>query len=52
MTVIRSLQASQSTDQRDREKARLEKEYKKSDQKIDELISVHHNDLTQVMQVH
>lgn len=51
MSVIRTLSASESNEQRDREKAKLEKEYKRSDQRLDELISFHHNDLTQVMQV-
>lgn len=51
MSVIRTLSASESNEQRDREKAKLEKEYKRSDQRLDELISHHHNDLTQVMQV-
>jgi hypothetical protein len=52
MSVIRTLSASESNEQRDREKAKLEKEYKRSDQKLDELISLHDQDLTQVMQVH
>jgi exocyst complex component 4 len=51
MSVIRTLSASESNEQRDREKAKLEKEYKRSDQKLDELVSVHDQDVTQVMQV-
>lgn len=51
MSVIRTLSASESNEQRDREKAKLEKEYKRSDQKLDELISLHDQDLTQVMQL-
>lgn len=51
MSVIRTLSASESNEQRDREKAKLEKEFKRSDQKLDELISLHDQDLTQVMQV-
>jgi exocyst complex component 4 len=51
MSVIRTLSASESNEQRDREKAKLEKEYKRSDQKLDELMSLHDQDLTQVMQV-
>lgn len=51
MSVIRTLSASESNEQRDREKAKLEKEYKRSDQKLDELVSLHDRDLTQVMQV-
>ncbi|XP_069698515.1 exocyst complex component 4 isoform X1 [Periplaneta americana] len=51
MSVIRTLSASESNEQRDREKAKLEKEYKRSDQKLDELVSLHDQDLTQVMQL-
>jgi len=51
MSVIRTLSASESNEQRDREKAKLEKEYKKSDKRLDELVSVHDEDLSQVMQV-
>lgn len=51
MSVIRTLSASESNEQRDREKAKLEKEYQKSDQQLDELVSLHHEDLTHVMQV-
>ncbi|XP_071448510.1 exocyst complex component 4 [Hetaerina americana] len=51
MSVIRTLSASESNEQRDREKAKLEKEYKKSDQRLDELISVHDEDLSQIMQL-
>jgi hypothetical protein len=51
MSVIRTLSASESNEQRDREKAKLEKEFKRSDQKLDELISLHDQDLTHVMQV-
>ncbi|GLH06245.1 Exocyst complex component 4 [Gryllus bimaculatus] len=51
MSVIRTLSASESNEQRDREKAKLEREYKKSDQRLDELVSLHDQDLTQVMQL-
>lgn len=51
MSVIRTLSASESNEQRDREKAKLEKEYKRSDKKLDELVSLNDQDLTQVMQV-
>jgi exocyst complex component 4 len=51
MSVIRTLSASESNEQRDREKAKLEKEYKRSDKKLEELVSAHDQDLTQVMQV-
>lgn len=51
MSVIRTLSASESNEQRDRERAKLEKEYKKSDKQIEEYVSLHHEDLTQIMQV-
>ncbi|XP_021936020.1 exocyst complex component 4 isoform X2 [Zootermopsis nevadensis] len=51
MSVIRTLSASESNEQRDREKAKLEKEYKRSDQRLDELVSLHYQDHTQVMQL-
>lgn len=51
MTVIRTLSQSESNEQRDREKAKLEKDYQLCDKELDELISQHDNDLTQVMQV-
>ncbi|XP_008477028.1 exocyst complex component 4-like [Diaphorina citri] len=50
MSVIRTLSASESNEQRDRERAKLEKEYKKSDKQIEEYVSLHHEDLTQIMQ--
>ncbi|XP_049784437.1 exocyst complex component 4 isoform X1 [Schistocerca cancellata] len=51
MSVIRTLSASESNEQRDREKGKLEREYKKSDQRLDELVSLHDQDLTRVMQL-
>lgn len=51
ISVIRALSASETNEQREIEKAKLEKEYKKSDQRLDELVSLHDQDLTQVMQV-
>lgn len=51
MNVIRTLSTSESNEQRDEEKAKLEKDYKKSDQQLDELISLYDKELTQVMQV-
>jgi len=50
MTVIRTLSTSESNEQRDREKAKLEKDYQKCDKELDELISQHDGDLAQVMQ--
>ncbi|XP_028153482.2 exocyst complex component 4 [Diabrotica virgifera virgifera] len=51
MSVIRTLSASETNEQRDREKAKLENDYKLCDQKLDELVSKHENDLTKVMQL-
>ncbi|XP_046430735.1 exocyst complex component 4 isoform X1 [Neodiprion virginianus] len=51
MSVIRALSASETNEQREVEKAKLEKEYKRSDQRLDELVSLHDQDLTQVMQI-
>lgn len=51
MTVIRTLSTSESNEQRDREKAKLEKDYQKCDKELDQLISQHDKDLAQVMQV-
>ncbi|KAG1676104.1 Exocyst complex component 4 [Nymphon striatum] len=41
---------SQDNDQRDREKAKLEKEFKRSDQRLDELVSEHQDALQNTMQ--
>lgn len=49
--MIRALSASETNEQREVEKAKLEKEYKRSDQKLDELVSLHDQDLTEVMKV-
>ncbi|XP_042242487.1 exocyst complex component 4-like isoform X2 [Homarus americanus] len=51
MSVIRTLSASESNEQRDREKARLEREYHKSDQRLDHLITNHDQSLKDVMQI-
>jgi len=51
MSVIRTLSASETNEQRDREKAKLEADYKVCDQKLDQLVSNHENDLTRVMQL-
>lgn len=51
ISVIRALSASETNEQREIEKAKLEKEYKKSDQRLDELVSLHDQDLMQVMKV-
>ncbi|ENN82092.1 hypothetical protein YQE_01525, partial [Dendroctonus ponderosae] len=51
MSVIRTLSASETNEQRDREKAKLEADFKVCDQKLDRLVSHHENDLTQVMRL-
>lgn len=51
MCVIRTLSTSESNEQRDREKAKLEKEYKKCDEQLNELVSIHKQNLEQVMQL-
>nr|XP_045594627.1 exocyst complex component 4-like isoform X1 [Procambarus clarkii] len=51
MSVIRTLSASESNEQRDREKARLEREYRKSDLRLDQLITNHDQSLKDVMQI-
>ncbi|RWS04217.1 Exocyst complex component 4-like protein [Dinothrombium tinctorium] len=50
MSVIRSLTASKDVDERDREKANLEREFAESDSRLDKLVLNHHTDLTSVMQ--
>lgn len=51
MTVIRTLSTSDSNEQRDQERTKLEKDFKKSDQQLEELVSIHHDELTRVMNV-
>lgn len=50
MSVIHALSASKSDDQREKEKQKLERDYEKSDKKLDELVSRHYDELTRVMQ--
>lgn len=52
MTVIRTLSTSDSNEQRDQERMKLERDYKKSNQHLEQLVSVHHDDLTHVMNVY
>lgn len=51
MTVIRTLSTSDSNEQRDQERTKLERDYKKSNQQLEQLVSIHHDDLTRVMNV-
>ncbi|EEZ97195.1 Exocyst complex component 4-like Protein [Tribolium castaneum] len=50
MSVIRTLSSSETNEQRDKEKSKLETEYKNCDRKLDELVSKHESDLAKVMQ--
>ncbi|XP_026486301.2 exocyst complex component 4 [Vanessa tameamea] len=50
MSVIRTLSASETNEQREKERAKLEKEYKKSDARLDELVAAHAQEITDVMQ--
>ncbi|CAH0552753.1 unnamed protein product [Brassicogethes aeneus] len=49
MSVIRTLSSIETNEQRDREKAKLETEYKSCDAKLDSLVSKHEQDLTKVL---
>lgn len=50
MSVIRTLTASQNNTERDQEKAKLQKEFKRSDQRLEDLVAAHHEDLSTAMQ--
>lgn len=49
VTVIKTLDASETNEERQKEKLKIEREYKKTDQKLNELVSKHDGDLTKVM---
>lgn len=49
--VIRKLDTSETNEQRQQEKLKIEKEFKKSDVTLNNLVSKHAGDLTQVMQL-
>ncbi|XP_063710115.1 exocyst complex component 4 [Culicoides brevitarsis] len=51
VSVIRTLDLSETDEQREREKLKIEKEFKKSDQRLNELVSHNDGDLTKVMQL-
>lgn len=48
VSVIKTLDASETNEQRENEKKKIEKEYKKSDLRLNELVSKNDRDLTQV----
>ena len=52
MRVIETLSESDSGEQREAEKQKLEEQFYQSDQRLDKLVSKHQKDLTQVMQVY
>lgn len=49
MSVIKTLDASENNEEREKEKQNIEKEYRKSDQRLNALVSQHDGDLTQIM---
>lgn len=51
VTVIKALDASETNEERQREKAKIEKEFKKTDNKLNDLVARHDGNLTQVMQL-
>lgn len=51
MRVIKTLSSAASTDHRDREKTKLEKDFKKSDAQLDGLLATRQPSLSSVMQV-
>lgn len=50
MSVIKTLDASENNEEREREKLKIEKEFKKSDKKLQELVGEHDSELTKVNQ--
>lgn len=51
VTVIKTLDASETNEERQREKLKIEKEFKKTDNRLNDLVAKHDGDLTQVMQL-
>lgn len=49
VSVIKTLDASETNEEREKEKQNIEKEYRKSDLRLNELVSKHDGDLTQIM---
>ncbi|XP_064630302.1 exocyst complex component 4-like isoform X2 [Lineus longissimus] len=50
MSVIRTLSSSADFTEREKEKSRLEKAFKESDGKLEQLVSENYNDLNQILQ--
>lgn len=51
MSLIRTLSTSETNEQREKEKNKLEKDHERSNRRLEELVSLHNQDLTQVMQL-
>lgn len=51
MTVIKSLDSSETNEERQKEKQKIEKEFKKTDLKLNDLVATHDGDLAKVMQL-
>lgn len=49
MHVIKSLDATENSEQREQEKLKIEREFKKTDKNLNELVSRHDNDLGKVI---
>lgn len=49
MNVIKSLGLSETNEERQKEKLKIEKEFKKSDQRLNDLVSKHDQQLSQVI---
>jgi len=48
MSVIKTLDASEDNEEREKEKLKIEREFKKSDKKLQELVARHDSELTKV----
>lgn len=48
MSVIKTLDASENNEEREREKLKIEKEFKKSDKRLQELVGSNDSELTKV----
>ncbi|EEB18474.1 exocyst componenet sec8, putative [Pediculus humanus corporis] len=51
MSLIRTLSTSETNEQREKEKNKLEKDHERSNKRLEELVSQHNQELTQVMQL-
>lgn len=49
VTVIKTLDASETNEERQKEKLKIEREFKKTDQKLNDLVAKHDGDLTKTM---